>query len=149
MTLDISYTIDCPSYDTIFNQCREVVESISEDPFLETEISLVVVSPLEIQRLNQQYRDKDAVTDVLSFHHWDTLSDIFPGFLLGEIFICYQRAEEQAQSLGHSITEELALLCNHGLLHLQGYDHITDADNALMSSKENQILNILKAQNLF
>lgn len=149
MTLDISYTIDCPKYDLLFEACMQAVVAISRDPFIDTEVSLVVVSPTEIQELNRQYRDKDAVTDVLSFHTWEDLREIFPGYLLGEIFVCYQRAEEQAERLGHSVPEELATLCIHGLLHLQGHDHIDEDDYHSMHSKEQQAMTLLKQQNLF
>ncbi len=149
MTLDVSYTVDCPSYDALFESCLKAVESISLEPFLETEISVVIVSPREIQRLNAEYRDKDAITDVLSFHNWESLLDIFPGYLRGEIFICFEKAQEQADELGHSLSEELATLCIHGLLHLQGHDHIEETDYVLMKSKEAQAMEILKHQKLF
>lgn len=149
MTLDVSYTVDCPEYDTLFKACMQSVVAISHDPFIETEVSLVVVSPQEIQDLNRQYRDKDAVTDVLSFHNWEESTDIFPGYLLGELFICYERAEAQAQQLGHSILEELSTLCIHGLLHLQGHDHIREEDYQEMRAREAQAMTLLKQKNLF
>lgn len=97
------------------------------------QIELKFTSDLEIQALNNQYRDKDYVTDVLSFNVSDSP-------FLGQVFICYNKAVEQAVELHHSIEEELAVLLIHGILHVFGYDHMTDADFSEMNHLEQKII---------
>ena len=102
------------------------------------EISLSFCSAAEIQALNLQYRDKDYVTDVLSF---PAANDGLELPILGDIVICVQRAQEQAEELGHSLTRELAFLFVHGLLHLLGYDHeVSEDEERIMFNLQDQIL---------
>ena len=60
--------------------------------------------------------------------------------VLGDIVICYQRALDQAQEYGHSKERELAFLTVHSLLHLLGYDHMTEEDEKVMFGKQDQIM---------
>lgn len=90
--------------------------------------NLLVVDGPGIQRLNRDFRGKDAVTDVLSFPNaepGDTPDfDHRTGrYELGDLAICLPRAQEQAQRYGHSLERELAFLLIHGTLHCLGYDH--------------------------
>ncbi len=99
------------------------------------EISLSFCTATEIQALNKQYREKDSVTDVLSF---PALAEVPT---LGDIVICTSRAQEQASELGHSLKRELAFLFVHGLLHLLGYDHeISEDEERIMFDLQDQIL---------
>lgn len=79
----------------------------------------------ESRVLNKQYRQKDYPTDVLSFPFNEEVPE--EGFYLGDIFICYPVAEEQAKENGITLEEELFTLMLHGVLHLAGYDHETDS----------------------
>ena len=56
------------------------------------------------------------------------------------MFICLDRAREQAQEYGHSIDREVAFLAVHGYLHLCGYDHMTEEEEKIMFSKQEEIL---------
>lgn len=100
-------------------------------------INIVLVNNDEIQRLNQTYRHKNYVTDVLTFPD---------GYMsnLGDVFISIPKAEMQAEELGHSFQRELGFLCVHGFLHTLGYDHETEEDEAEMISLQNKILNKAK-----
>jgi len=101
------------------------------------EISLSFCSAEEIQELNKKYRDKDYVTDVLSFPAGTGIE--LP--VLGDIVICVTRAQEQAHELGHSLKRELAFLFVHGLLHLLGYDHeISEDEERIMFDLQDQVL---------
>ena len=60
---------------------------------------------------------------------------------LGEIYISYERCKEQAASFGHSVRREFSYLAVHGLLHLLGYDHMTEEDKKVMRALEEEILN--------
>ena len=111
----------------------------------------------EIRTLNKENRNIDSVTDVLSFPAAGVTAgeivkkrnypfDIDPetnAVFLGSIMICTERAKEQAEEYGHSFEREIYYLAVHGMLHLFGYDHMTDEDKAEMREKEEQILAVL------
>ena len=105
-------------------------------------LNIVIVDKNRIQEINREYRDKDAVTDVISFA-FEEVDDLEYDNIrfLGEIYICYDRCVEQAKEYGHSIKREFCYLAVHGLLHLLGYDHMTTEDKAVMRAKEEEILN--------
>ena len=111
-----------------------------------SEISISFVTAEEIRALNKQYRDKDEPTDVLSFaftqpDEWD---DSLPSTMLGDIIICTDIAREQAGTYGHTLGRELGFLTVHGLLHLAGYDHLTEEDETEMRAAQREILGELK-----
>ncbi len=106
------------------------------------EISISFTDDDGIHALNKQYRDKDMPTDVLSFPMYDDISEsrevITP---LGDIVINLQRAELQAQQLGHSMNREIVFLCVHSLLHLLGYDHeISEEEDERMCQRQREII---------
>lgn len=137
---------DIPSYKDLITLCVDTFSKNIDSKFNETIVSISIVTEELIQKLNAQYRGKDKVTDVLSFNLGDDYDA--PEMFLGEIFICYKKALEQSKYLNHSINYEIATLCIHGLCHLIGYDHQTDADYEKMKTKENQILEILRQKGL-
>jgi probable rRNA maturation factor len=85
------------------------------------QVNLVFVDNREIRRLNRDYRNRDAVTDVLTFNLDDDTDE-----LLGEVYISLPRAEHNAVAHGHSTGRELLYLFCHGLLHLCGLHHPDD-----------------------
>lgn len=118
------------------------------------EVSITIVDNAEIQQLNREYRDKDAVTDVLSFPilEFDEDGEIidcdydFDGeqVMLGDIVLSAQRAMTQAEEFGHSFVREMAFLTAHSMLHLLGYDHVDDpAGEAVMCEKQAAVLDSL------
>ena len=112
-----------------------LLQELNDDNY---EISLSFVSEAEIRKLNRDYRDKDSVTDVLSF----PLDDDFAiqTNLLGDIIICCKRAIEQAKEYNHSIKREIVYLVVHSMFHLLGYDHIDESDKIIMRNKEKSAL---------
>ena len=94
-------------------------------PF-DAEVSVTFTDNEYIHGLNNEYRGMDKPTDVLSFPMYD---DGFPydecqhGCTLGDIVISLEKAEEQANELGHDLIREVAFLAIHSTLHLLGYDH--------------------------
>lgn len=100
-------------------------------------INVILVDNEEIKRLNSSYRQKEYVTDVLTFPD---------GYLgnLGDIFISVPKCEEQSSDLGHSFNRELGFLVVHGLLHSLGYDHQTENEEEVMNTLQNEILNLAK-----
>lgn len=112
------------------------------------EVSVSFISNHEIKQLNEQYRHKDAVTDVLSFPlgengEWDKNEET-GAYMLGDIVISAQKAFEQAKMYGHTIQREIGFLTVHSMFHLLGYDH---EDGGLaarqMREKEENVLQLL------
>lgn len=110
------------------------------------ELSVSLVTDHEIQRLNRKYRGKDIPTDVLSFSMREGQAIGQPG-QLGDIVISVDTAARQAESLGHSLADEIDELLLHGLLHLQGYDHEKGRETDWYKAQEN-LLDRLREYNL-
>ena len=109
-----------------------------ENPLL----NIVIVDNEKIREINKEYRNKDAVTDVISFAFEEVKDVNYEDVrFLGEIYISYERCKEQAKDYGHSVRREFCYLAVHGLLHLLGYDHMTEEDKKVMRALEEEILN--------
>lgn len=107
-----------------------------------SEVSISFMTADEIKALNRDYRGKDSATDVLSF----PVNDKFatgPDRPLGDIVICMDVAKRQAEEYSHSLDRELAFLVVHGMLHLLGFDHETQEDEANMCEAQDKILGLL------
>ena len=104
--------------------------------------NIIIVDEEKIQYLNKNYRNKDSVTDVISFALEDDDTFIKTDMrILGDIYICLKRAKDQSVEYGHSFLRELSFLTIHGLLHLLGYDHIEKEDEKIMFKLQEMILN--------
>ena len=105
-------------------------------------LNIVIVDNERIREINKEYRNKDAVTDVISFA-FEEVNDVKYDDVrfLGEIYISYERCESQAKDYGHSVRIEFSYLAVHGLLHLLGYDHMNEEDKRVMRALEEEILN--------
>lgn len=104
------------------------------------DLTILIDTPERIQTLNRDFRHVDAVTDVLTFPAWEGEISLSADGYLGDIMICYERAKEQAETYGHSLERELSFLAVHGVLHLLGYDHMTEEDERVMREKQTTIL---------
>lgn len=144
---------DAQAVDELICTCAKRVLESEDVPF-DAEIDVTVVDADEIRRLNAEYRDKDAVTDVLSFPMYDFFNgmpqeelEVEPDsgcVMLGDMILCYTRAVEQAAQFGHSPARECGYLTTHSVLHLLGYDHErNDEDTRLMRAKEEDNLTFL------
>lgn len=121
--------------------------------FLPGDVNLVLCSDKQIQELNLEHRDKDAVTDVLTFTYYAD-SEQKPnerpmpqeGDLLGDIFLDIDQCRRQAanpenhEHKNWSTDQEVFKLCIHGLVHLRGYDHVEDEDYRVMKLIEDKIM---------
>ncbi len=102
-------------------------------------ITIVIDDDTTLQKLNAQYAGINKPTDVLSFELNE--KDPETGITyLGDIVISFPRASEQARVAGHSIMNELILLLIHGILHLAGYDHVSENDRKHMWSLQHKLL---------
>lgn len=105
------------------------------------EISIRIVERQEIQTLNKQYRHKDKATNVLSFPA--DLPEDCEIELLGDIAICADVVEDEAEQQNKTLHAHWSHMVIHGVLHLLGYDHIDDDDAKQMEEKEISILDEL------
>lgn len=113
------------------NFALDVMEKIS----FFGEITIFFCSKKKIKELNKKYRQKDSVTDVISFSYQN------PFGFLGDIAICPEVAMENSKEFGHSFDSEMKKLLVHSILHLIGYDHKNDKGK--MARMEKNILNSL------
>ena len=114
----------------------EKLQTVADELQITGNIAIKLGSKEESHSLNKQYRQKDYPTDVLSFPFNEEVPD--EGFYLGDIFICYPVADEQAKENNVTLDQELLTLMIHGLLHLAGYDH--EMDSGEMSELQEKLM---------
>ncbi|MEJ1092619.1 rRNA maturation RNase YbeY [Microbacterium istanbulense] len=110
----------------------------------DAEVAIVLVDEGAMESLHVQWMDEPGPTDVLSF----PMDELRPGTadrptppgLLGDIVLCPQVADAQAQAAGQSLTDELVLLTTHGLLHLLGFDHAEPDDEREMFGLQRELI---------
>lgn len=105
----------------------------------EVDLSIVVGDDTLLRKLNLQYRQVDAATDVLSFPSSELDPDT-SHLNLGDVVISLPRAEQQAAAGPHPVADELQLLVVHGTLHLLGYDHVKALDKKKMQTIQDKIM---------
>ena len=105
------------------------------------EITVRIVDADEAQELNQDYRDKTYVPNVLTFEYGEIGRDESGrGVLGGDVVICAPVVEREAREQGKPLKAHYAHMTVHGVLHLQGYDHLDPAEAELMEAREAAIL---------
>jgi probable rRNA maturation factor len=132
---------------------RTALSTISATPHADlatipatVEVSIRLTSDDEVQTLNRQYRQQDKPTNVLSFPMVqpdliDALANTDDGeVLLGDIVLAYETCEREAQERGVPVDDHATHLIVHGVLHLLGYDHMTDADAEQMEAIERDVM---------
>lgn len=103
--------------------------------------NIIFIDNKEIRKINREYRNVDNETDVISFALEDNMDIVYDDFrLLGDIYISYEKAIEQAKMYNHSIKREIFFLATHGILHLLGYDHMEEDEEKVMFDKQNKLL---------
>ena len=119
---------------------------LARHPLIGT-LQLVIVDDEYMLSLNQTYRGKATTTNVLSFGFDDADGESIPFEIAdgleksgGEIYISLRQANLQADELGVSVLEELARLLTHGLLHLAGYEHDSEAELLHMERETESLL---------
>ncbi|WP_427868757.1 rRNA maturation RNase YbeY [Leucobacter luti] len=119
-----------------------VLESLHVHP--DTELGIMLVDEAAIEQLHVQWMDEPGPTDVLSF----PMDELRPGRvdsqtpagLLGDVVICPQVAEAQAEAAGHDLQQEVSVLLTHGMLHLLGFDHATPDEEAEMFGLQRDLI---------
>ncbi|HLP23172.1 MAG TPA: rRNA maturation RNase YbeY [Microbacteriaceae bacterium] len=121
---------------------RFALESMHVHP--DAELAIVLVDEAAMEQLHVQWMDEPGPTDVLSFPMDElrpgTAEAPTPAGLLGDIVLCPQVAEAQAEKAGHSLADELNLLTTHGVLHLLGFDHAEPEEEREMFGLQRDIL---------
>lgn len=126
----------------------------------EAEVNLTLTDNEGIHEINRMYRQIDAPTDVLSFpmlsyqkagdfsalenDYEDNFNPDTGEIMLGDIIISVDRVRTQAADYGHSERREYAFLIVHSILHLFGYDHMTEEEASQMEAKQQQILDAMQ-----
>ena len=137
----------------IFNQTNrdipelETVKSVLQHAVVKEKLenvifNVIIVDNDYIHELNKNYRNIDRETDVITFALEDEKDMVAPAGerVLGDIYISIDKAISQAEEYGHSLLRELSFLAVHGFYHLLGYDHMTEEDEKIMFSKQEEVL---------
>lgn len=158
MTLNVEkeYELDLGlDYEAVAEQVINQVLDEEGCPY-EAEVNLLLTSDEEIHRINLEYRGIDRPTDVLSFpqveyeapadfswaesHEMDCFNPDTGELVLGDIIISLDKVDEQAEKYNHGRKREYAFLIAHSVLHLLGYDHMTEDEAADMEARQSAVL---------
>ena len=133
--------------DKLFEEILRAADVVGKFYGVENcELSITLTDDEHIHALNKKFRGVDKATDVLSFAFRESDEpEIFGADfeILGDVIISLERAKVQAQDFGHSFLREVIFLEVHGLLHLLGYDHISDDERLEMETEQKFIMNKL------
>ena len=147
--------IEIKNYETVINEIIQASLDFLKCPYV-SEVNVLLTDNDSIHEINNQQRNIDRATDVLSFPLIDyTIPGNFDGLedsrcdnfdlttgelLLGDIVISIDKVYEQAAEYNHSKTRELAFLVAHSMLHLSGYDHMEEDERKVMEDMQEKIL---------
>ena len=148
MKVEIIDALETPESAEYAGLLQEVAETAvrEETGRNDFELTITLTGNEQIRELNARYRNVDSKTDVLSFPLWEAAEEepfVNPETgcgMLGDIVISLPQLKEQADTYGHSCRREAAYLCMHGVLHLLGYDHMTEEEKAVMRKREEDLL---------
>ena len=101
-------------------------------------VGVILTDDVEQRRLNRDYRGKDAPTNVLAF----PIGDAAPGgpVMLGDVVLAFETVTREADEQKKPLADHLQHLVVHGVLHLLGFDHETDAEAEVMEKRKREIL---------
>ena len=161
MIINFNKTKFNKKYIELINQAYEYALKYLKVPCKDLEVNIDFVSSARIKELNSKFRNKDAVTDVLSFpslleegrenmqlitknltkeNYYADINMENNCIFLGDLCICKKRVFKQAKEYGNTREREMVYMAVHGLLHLLGYDHILEEDKKEMRDVEEKIM---------
>lgn len=151
MNIDFVFDNEVENFENNYEQdFTAIIEQALKTLGIEddVEVSCVLVDDERIHEINREYRHIDRSTDVISFAMEDNDQFYVEGIprTLGDIFISVDHAKKQAEEYGHSLRREMCFLFTHGILHLLGYDHMTDEQEKEMFGLQDQILGALSIE---
>lgn len=139
-TFEIFNETDCDLEEEIDKLHEFITFVLKEEKLENVEFNIIFIDNPRIHEINLAYRGVDRPTDVISFALEDNKTIDLGVRLLGDIYISIDKAKEQATSFGHSLRREISFLAVHGLLHLLGYDHMTEEEEKVMFAKQEELL---------
>ncbi|EOQ98251.1 putative rRNA maturation factor YbeY [Leptospira wolbachii serovar Codice str. CDC] len=129
--------------ELVLENCERILKFLSPTFLQSLELSILVVDDSLMQEINLERRGLNKTTDVLSFPLYSESPPI-PFQILGEVVISMDTCILQSKEIGHSLLDEFYRLLVHGILHLFGYDHETNEEDAiLMRKKEDECLELV------
>jgi len=134
MPLQMDLRVESEDWQTISELetvCQRALDVGYQGAARDGNVDVLLADDATLAALNRQWRGKDKPTDVLSFPAEDN-----PDSFLGDIAIAFGVASRDADAEGKTLTSHLSHLLIHGLLHLQGHDHIEDTDAEIMENLE-------------
>lgn len=145
MTIEVSNESGIDISETeLVSVARFVIARMDVNPA--AELSMVLLDTAAMADLHMRWMDLPGPTDVMSF----PMDELEPGgrpdspepgpSMLGDIVLCPEFAAKQAETAGHSLGQELALLTVHGVLHLLGYDHAEPDEEKEMFALQRELL---------
>lgn len=148
MNIDFVFDNEVDNFENNYEEdFKAIIEQALKTLHIEddVEVSCVLVDDERIHEINREYRHIDRSTDVISFAMEDSDQFYVEGMprSLGDIFISVDHAKKQAEEYGHSLKREMCFLFTHGILHLLGYDHMTDEQEKEMFGLQDEILGAL------
>lgn len=151
MNIDFVFDNEVENFENNYEQdFTAIIEQALKTLGIEddVEVSCVLVDDERIHEINRKYRHIDRSTDVISFAMEDNDQFYVEGMprTLGDIFISVDHAKKQAEEYGHSLRREMCFLFTHGILHLLGYDHMTDEQEKEMFGLQDEILGALSIE---
>ena len=151
MNIDFVFDNEVENFENNYEQdFTAIIEQALKTLGIEddVEVSCVLVDDERIHEINREYRHIDRSTDVISFAMEDNDQFYVEGMprTLGDIFISVDHAKKQAEEYGHSLRREMCFLFTHGILHLLGYDHMTDEQEKEMFGLQDQVLGALSIE---
>jgi probable rRNA maturation factor len=102
---------------------RAVTTTLEHADVTDASVSVTLLNNTRIRNMNRKYLEHDRVTDVISFPLYEQGEQV-----VGDVYIGYEQAQDQAADAGVDLDEEIARLSIHGTLHVLGYDHPEDGD---------------------
>lgn len=144
LTVELQYAVTKIALpkEAQFQSWAKAIETPANDSQVAT---IRIVSEQEMSALNKQYRQKDGPTNVLSFPV--ELHDEVNVPFIGDVVICAPIVINEARQQGKIEESHWAHMTVHGILHLQGYDHIDEAEAVQMESLEIKIMQKLGFNN--
>ncbi len=125
---------------------KKISEKIFKKEKKTLELSIALVNPERIRRLNKKYRGKNKTTDILSFLYDGSgeINKFDSSASAAEIIICPRQVRQNAKKLGEVFKRELAAVLIHGILHLLGQDHEASEKKAQkMKRKQEYYINLI------
>ena len=142
--LDKQWNKSLPDFkQTISNAAKHIFNELIQFKDKSYEISFLMVNNDYIKELNINYRSKDSATNVLSFPMIDSNS-LQHENILGDVVISIDKILSESNEQKIEVNEYLAKISIHGILHLLGYNHISDNDYVVMNQLEEKIIKKIK-----